>query len=561
MERSNRFAAKQARRPRYAACRPATAAAAATIALRIWCPLRWPLGSFALPPPHADEVQVWSSETLFAQEASLRRELANLLSERSWLHSSPEKEGWTLLETNAHLQGLQQEVATLRNEVAMLRREQWLLESRGTAPDASRPPPPMFADHGPTIFATMCAGTAYFDAYCGTFLASFERAYGSAAGSHRVVVFHASVDQGVLNAAKERFGPWAHFEALPRGDLVGEEKEHYDSQVTGNSDNMVCGYTDDKRLHCQVTEEGSQHRGEKVDRNNFWFPVHVSSYAKAHASEGYCHLVLIDSDTLFVRPLGQFLPDCASDDPQQAWDVGFTVYDPNFLVPWAETSAEVGRTRSGLTRLNTGVVLVRLHDPLLAEAFLLRWAQTTIWLSSGGEEALGQKWEGEDKARWEVWREELVGELRAPAQAGLALLLCSYQTDRLPSLIGWETCSACTAPVTAQLDVFEGEVPTTVRLRALPARMLNHPESMIRGSFPSDLLVVHLKGQWWRAVLPRGAAFFEDPHRKASWNRDAIGLHKLLYETWHAAVPPEVWPSDSFQLEMSPDTYSRLQGG
>jgi len=96
---------------------------------------------------------------------------------------------------------------------------------------------------------------------------------------------------------------------------------------------------------------------------------------------------------LIVRPLGRFLPSCQVGPSELVdWDVGFTVYDPEFVVPWAEESSEVGRTRSGLSRINTGVVLMSLQNLATIESFLQRWAQATFWLHSGGEEAFGQKW-------------------------------------------------------------------------------------------------------------------------------------------------------------------------
>mmetsp|Transcript_34023 Transcript_34023/g.86047 ORF Transcript_34023/g.86047 Transcript_34023/m.86047 type:complete len:232 (+) Transcript_34023:2255-2950(+) len=65
-------------------------------------------------------------------------------------------------------------------------------------------------------------------------------------------------------------------------------------------------------------------------------------------------------------------------------EVGITVYDPGFSVPWAADPAEAGRTRNGFARINAGVVLVSLRDHTLARTFLHRWAQATAWLHSRG---------------------------------------------------------------------------------------------------------------------------------------------------------------------------------
>jgi len=486
----------------------------------------------------------WTPEDMFGQEAALRRELAALQTERSWLRAPPRREFWSPHEAMEHLAGLHQEIASLRAELAWLRREDTVRRPNGDiASVASRPPPLEDADHAPTMFITMCAGSVYFDAYCGPLLASFERAYGGAASKHRFLVFHSSVDAPLLESAAERFRPWAHFEPLPRVGLNGKEQDDYNSTTTGNSDNLICHMQGSKDMVCQVTSDGVENRGNKVNNNNFEFPFHVSKYLKKHRHENFCHAVLLDSDTLIVRPLGRFLNECESGLGRQVdWDLAFTVYDEQFSAPWAADVTEVSRTRNGLSRINAGVVLLSLHQPEVVERFLRSWAEATNWLYTGGEGGLNHSWEGADKRLWEHWREELLAEFRGPNQASLALLLSSYDVPALFELIGWGTCAACLQAVEARVDLLSGKDVLLVRMRALPARILNHPESMHQGAFPEDLLIVHLKGLWWRTLLPIGGLFFSDPHRKVIWNRDAIALHRLLYETWHAALPPEAVP-------------------
>ncbi|CAK0857152.1 unnamed protein product [Prorocentrum cordatum] len=250
-------------------------------------------------------------------------------------------------------------------------------------------------------------------------------------------------------------------------------------------------------------------------QNNKWFTLHVAEYLKTHSGQdtGFCNAMLIDSDTLFVRPVGGYLVDCGVSPD---WDVGFTVYDPEFVVPWASDSAQVGRTRGkGFSRINTGVVLLNLRAPRAVQDFLVRWAQATIWLTSSGEEDIGHTWQEPDLLRWQHWHDELVEEFKGPNQASMALLVCSYQIDRLGDVIGWGAeCAACLGPVEARLDLIDGERAMPVRFRALPARVLNHPESMPEGAFPPDLAVVHLKGLWWRLALPSGRARFVDHFRR-----------------------------------------------
>merc|ERR1719221_1133622 len=110
---------------------------------------------------------------------------------------------------------------------------------------------------------------------------------------------------------------------------------------------MVCELGEGRIKNCNVTEEGIIGRGAKVSRNNNWFPIHVAEYLQANRGEGFCYAVLIDSDTLFVRPLGPFLPPFEPGARRTVdWDVAFTVYDPAFSAPWAKESSEVGRTQN-----------------------------------------------------------------------------------------------------------------------------------------------------------------------------------------------------------------------
>ncbi|CAJ1454181.1 unnamed protein product, partial [Effrenium voratum] len=85
---------------------------------------------------------------------------------------------------------------------------------------------------------------------------------------------------------------------------------------------------------------------------------------------------------------------------------------------------------------------------------------------------------------WLQWQALLVKEFRGNDQAGLALLVSSFRTDDLQYLLGWENCIICEESYPAQLRMYAGEGDLTVRFRALPARILNHPEAMVDGTFP-----------------------------------------------------------------------------
>eukprot|EP00928_Gymnodinium_smaydae_P040416 TRINITY_DN27411_c0_g1_i1.p1 TRINITY_DN27411_c0_g1~~TRINITY_DN27411_c0_g1_i1.p1 ORF type:complete len:601 (-),score=121.94 TRINITY_DN27411_c0_g1_i1:159-1904(-) len=458
---------------------------------------------------------------------------------------SAKKEVWTNSRLAKLVSNLQQEVAAVRTEVAALRRER-----QGDPRRSEQPSTNAEADHGPTLFLTMCGGTVYFEVYCGPFFASFERAYGEDVYRHRMVAFISNVEQGLVDAARARFGPWGRFEPFPRGDLGGiaSAAAQYGGDAEVSSDAVTCDPVDgnpDNISFCTLTSEGIDNRDIKTMFDSLWFPWRIADYVKNN-SDGFDYIAVMDSDMLFVRPLGAFLPhsskrrarDIGSHRDQLDWDVAFTAYDPLFTVPWANESTAVGRTGRGLTRINCGLVLVSLQDLKVAAKFLKRWAYVSGNLLLAGysdykfEDGTGEFWAG--------WRETLFDDFRGNDQAGLALLVSGFDTEgMLPRVLGWgDACGACQRPVEANLDLFSGEEPLRVRFRALPARLLNNPESMDGGTFSADLRVVHLKGTWWRMSLPYGAHFI-GATRRPEWNRDGLALHRLCFEIWQAALPQE----------------------
>ncbi|CAE8610801.1 unnamed protein product [Polarella glacialis] len=303
-------------------------------------------------------------------------------------------------------------------------------------------------------------------------------------------------------------------------------------------------------------------RDKKTQLDSLWFPKAAAAYLQENGAD-FCYTVIIDSDTLFVKPLGQFLPQysaCkakgqgqASNLPEPDWDVAFTVYDPEFVVPWADDPADAGRTRHGYSRINCGVVLLNVLDTNLAVRFLRKWVLVSEVLmavdhyDATGELEAGQAAEvfSESPKVWAKWQQELVKEFRGNDQAGLALLVCAYDTERLQDLLGWGSCQVCAEPVTAQLSIFHGEREMEIRFKAVPARMLNHPESMRDGLFQPDLHVVHLKGLWWRVILGKGIAGITDT-RKPYWNRQAVHLWNETFTVWQVGLPEE------FRLQSTP---------
>lgn len=484
----------------------------------------------------------WSSEAIVDHLGRLHREIAELRIEAARL-LLPSRGDWSILEALNATEAARQELAQLQGYVARLRLAGGDLPSATSAHAGA----PAGVDHGRTLFATLCAGTSFFDAFCAPFLASFERAYGAHAVKHRLLVFVTDVPEWMVQLAAARFGPWCWFERLGpvSASVYGEDAP--------NSGTFLCGVEGDGQVHCEVDNELTRQRKTKVDFRDTLLQSGIIQHLEQHDGR-FCYAVFIDSDTLFVRPIGDFLPPCgleehsfsrdeATQQPANGvdWDVAITAYDEHFVVPWSGDTASVARTRGGLIRINGGVVLVSLRRVELAKRFLRTWANVAVWLDTGGEEPLaGVEWSLDERARWRHWRDGINAEFRGPSQASLVLLLCSFETAQLPELLGWGSCRACAETVEAQIQLRWDEPVLPVRFRAFPARQLNHPESMPNlGAFAPELRIVHLKGFWWRQVLDNHALFLVDEFRRTDWNRDALMLHYQLYETWAQELPVE----------------------
>ena len=178
-------------------------------------------------------------------------------------------------------------------------------------------------------------------------------------------------------------------------------------------------------------------------------------YLKAVGPD-FCYAAVMDSDILFVRLFCANLPPCtrSSTDGFQggaSWDVAFTTYGPDFEVPWAEDAAKVGRTGLGFTRVNCGVVLLNMRNVLTARRFLKRWVHVSHRMITGNAGGFSQ-----DDHIWEAWQQQLLDDFRGTDQAGLVLLVCSYETQQLGDLLGWGSgkCRVCQEIVEANLGLF-----------------------------------------------------------------------------------------------------------
>lgn len=378
--------------------------------------------------------------------------------------------------------------------------------------------------HGQTLFLIVCAGATHFSMFCGPLFASFERAYRGGAARHRLVALTMGVQPSILRLAEARFAPWLRFEAFDAADetLKAAAEVQRDSWKGAQ---VWCGAGEDEKCRPKALE-GEAQKGLKIAMNAIKF-MWASGYLRDHA-QGFQYSVLVDSDILFFRPLDHYLPDGGVD-----WDVAFCTLDTDLRTPWTEVAEEIGATERGYRRLHTDILLLSLRDVDLAGRYLHRLALVAdTFLTAGAHRPHSEQ------QRWRRWQEELVHEFGGIAEAALALLLSSYNTASLATLLAWRDCRVCSTTLEAHLALDGEESPMSVRFRALPARALNHAESMLDGAFPEDLLIVHLKGTWWRVLLGSNLLAF-DTTRRPDWNRDALMLYSVCFSEWQFVLPPE----------------------
>ncbi|CAJ1351683.1 unnamed protein product [Effrenium voratum] len=347
----------------------------------------------------------------------------------------------------------------------------------------------------------------------------------------------------------------------------GGTEQHYGEDSETESGAITCFRTSKGRLACNVPEHGQETRDTKTQLDSLWFPQAVAAYLDGHG-KNFDFAVLMDSDTLFVGlvPSNEFSDGTAC-----------PVFQTAMKVPWSDNPAEAGwqelpgvgsqsETPKGYARINCGVVLLNLADPSLAartwdvdtcravltevdaarrrlqglrhvSAVMMELHQAVS--STDGSSELAVKdavysAAARNLTLWLQWQALLVKEFRGNDQAGLALLVSSFRTDDLQYLLGWENCIICEESYPAQLRMYAGEGDLTVRFRALPARILNHPEAMVDGTFPPELRVVHLKGLWWRMAVGKGVL------TSTATREPAMPIRAEDHITWGGSVLPRI---------------------
>lgn len=220
-------------------------------------------------------------------------------------------------------------------------------------------------------------------------------------------------------------------------------------------------------------------------------------------------VVCLDSDMLIVKPFNHIFEVLT----QKRVDVAFTYYDGKREVPWG-TAEELARTKgNGYVRLQGGMLMMRnCVEALYWFAF---WKELTRTMLHDIETGTGQP------QRWEDLREEFKG----PSQAALAFLLTKSELDVMKNM---SVCCSTVRITTVQLG--SGSPEVEVRMMGLPARYLNDAESTMDGTLPESVHVVHLKGHWWRMVLPKALEHIVAPTRSYEWNREAFELWRRHFK-------------------------------
>jgi len=224
----------------------------------------------------------------------------------------------------------------------------------------------------------------------------------------------------------------------------------------------------------------------------------------------FSFVVCMDSDMLMAKPFGHVFEHLA----QRRADVAFTYYDGKREVPWG-TADELATTKGkGYVRLQGGMLVMR--NNMEALHWFALWTSLTQSMLSDVQAGVGQQ------ERWQA----LYKEFKGPSQAALAFLLTQGQMELMQSK---EEC--CSSVRTVMLEALQkGGPDVEVRMLGIPARFLNDAESTEDGTLPKSVHVVHLKGHWWRTVLPDGLEHIVVPTRSYEWNREAFELWRLHHK-------------------------------
>ncbi|CAE8710649.1 unnamed protein product [Polarella glacialis] len=405
--------------------------------------------------------------------------------------------------------------------------QSWAEEMAGSLPSLLSPPMARFGELAPplsqaaanghkprhrVVVMTSCMEEAYFWTYCAPLLSSLKEAFqmlpeateegrgetrndGGYQGLLRILVATAGVSPEALELVGKGLPPgFAEFVAFD------DNQEHLDEE------------------HHDSTAENYR----RVSYQRVKLSQYVKLWQQRVLDTGVDFVVCMDSDMLVAKPFWHVFEYLE----QLRVDVAFSYYDGTRQVPWGSLE-EVSLTKGGFVRLQGGMLVMR--NSWQAIQWFALWAHITRTLVHDMEQ------EGADSERWRM----LFKEFKGPSQAALAFLLTRGHVELMGDV---STCSKVrTIPLQS---LHGGEEVVSVRMHGLPSQYLNDAESTEDGSLPPSVHIVHLKGNWWRMVLPQGHEHIEAPTRTYEWNRQAFQLWRRHYATFGWAVtfqdgPPE----------------------
>lgn len=331
-------------------------------------------------------------------------------------------------------------------------------------------------------FVTACMEENFLWVYCAPLLSSFAEVFRLWADTemHAVLVAVAGVSHSSLDRLVQQY-PFVQFV-----EFDGKDEVLSDADQSAAADNH-------RRMNYQSVK----------------LKQYILLWQHRLLGQPYDFVVCMDSDMLMVKPFNHILESLA----QQKVDVAFTYYDGNRQVPWG-SAEEASRTkRHGYVRLQGGMLVMR--NAMAALHWFARWVSLT-------ESMLHETQNDGPKAQ--RWR-DLYEEFKGPSQAALAFLLTRSEIElmRDPD----ECCNRVRTVTLEPLDP-NGE-KVDVRMLGVPAQYLNDAESTEDGKLLDTVHVVHLKGHWWRAVLPDGREDLWAPTRSYEWNREALELWRRHY--------------------------------
>ncbi|CAE7602114.1 ASNS [Symbiodinium natans] len=224
------------------------------------------------------------------------------------------------------------------------------------------------------------------------------------------------------------------------------------------------------------------------------------------------YILCMDSDMLVVRPFMHVLELLS----QLEVDVSFSYYDGTRHVPWGTPEELAVTKKRGLVRLQGGLLIMR--NSVEALQWFATWESLTesVYFEREAEGHLGDRWR------------DLLQDFKGPSQAALAFLLTRSELEVMQNVS--QCCN--TVRVIELAALRKGDPPVPVTMFGLPTQYVNDAESTEDGALPKTAHLIHLKGIWWRSVLPEGKKNVTAPTRTYEWNREAFDLWERHYATF-----------------------------